>query len=307
MTPFIKDLSSSEEQKIAVTTTEGIELIGTFYEGKGNKGVFLLPGFTEHRSSLEEMAQSIQKADCHVWTFDINGQGESGGSWNLTEMIKSVTEIERTIKKRYGVTKLGAYGNSIGGMAVGIAATEDSSDIDCLCLVGCPTALQDVVAPWQRALLRNVSQAVLRYGTIIFDGVVALMNENYRNLTHRQFTEDGNYKPYAQFGAMKIPDIGKVIEDIENAPRLDDAVEKLTQPVLYVYGGEDKVIGVTKGILPEKIQRMTVKTRNKECIVVEGADHSLNTKTKIEDHFNQDPQYAWVREHIVRHFMNYIL
>ncbi|MBI2129683.1 alpha/beta fold hydrolase [Candidatus Woesearchaeota archaeon] len=296
-------------EKIEINMEDGVKIAGTYYDNSSAKnGVILFPGFTEHRSSLEEIAKKLNKY-FKTWTFDINSQGESSGSWDLRQMHKSVYVIQDIVRKRHGLTYLGAHGNSIGGMAVGLTAAQDEKILNCICLTSTPAGLQDIVPSYTQIFLSYVPLSLIRFGTIVFDEIESRRNVNYRNKSHAQFLTEEGYQPYAQFGALKIEDIKKLMQWITNAPRLDDAVEQIKQPALLVYGGEDKLLGIKGGKLPDQIKKMYDKlgSDTKELFIVDGADHGLNKATRIDDCFNQEPEYQFVKQKIIGHFCKYLL
>jgi alpha-beta hydrolase superfamily lysophospholipase len=132
-------------EKEIVRCDNNAELVGRVYNGNSKKGVILIPGFSEHKFSLYDIAERLNNEGYNVWAFDLNGQGESGGNWNLEEMAESIGDISKTLKDNYGLDKLGAFGNSLGGMAVGLSAASDKDSLDRICLSGAPTALQEVI------------------------------------------------------------------------------------------------------------------------------------------------------------------
>jgi len=288
--------------------TRNAEIVGTFYGNlSSNIGILAFPGFTEHRSSLDELCKMLSK-EFKVWAFDINSQGDSTGNWDLREIIESVYEIQRCLKDHYGLRKIGAYGNSIGGMAAGLNANE-GSNIESICLTSTPAALQDIVPWYNRLLLKSIPQSLVRYGTIQYDKTESLKNENYRNKSHVQFLTKEEYRPYAQFGAMKIPSLKNVMKWIGKAPRLDKYAGEITKPALLIYGGEDHMLGIKDSKLPKKIQRMyySIASKEKMLVIFKGADHSLNSKTQTDDCFNKGPEYGLVKKFIMDHFGHYFL
>jgi len=303
MTAKIREEEKDGKIEVTADIMPGVELVGNFYDNLSNNGVVLFPGFNEHRSSLDELAKKLNKADLKVWYFDINSQGESTGSFNMNQIIESIYATESGLRQRYGLRKLGAHGNSVGGMAVGIAAAKNSP-IECMCLTATPAGLQDIFPEWARNLLSYAPQSVLRYITIARDIILSSSNQNYRERTHKQFKTEKGYQPYAQWGAIKIYDPKELMESINRAPRLDDFAFNIMKPVLFVYGGEDQTIGIKDSELPSEVKDMykSIRSKDKRILVVKGADHSLNTVTDTDDCFNQDPKFAFVKDHIVEHF-----
>jgi alpha-beta hydrolase superfamily lysophospholipase len=301
-------MSKNSSEKLKVTVQGGISLAGNFYENcSANNGILLFPGVTEHRSSLEGLALELS-SEFKVWTFDINSQGESTGDFDLEQMQKSVYEIGKYVKKKHGLSKIGAYGNSIGGMAVGLVAAQEDFFYG-VCLTSVPAGIQDVVPGYLSSLMNYVPQSVLRFGTIVFDKLESRKNNNYKMKSHGGFYDGKKYKKYAQFGALKIDNIRNLSMWISNAPRLDDVAKKINSPILLIYGGEDSLLGVKRGVLPDKILNMykNIGSRDKDLMVINGADHSLNLKTEPDDCFNQDKEFSFLKRNILKHFSYYLL
>jgi alpha-beta hydrolase superfamily lysophospholipase len=307
MNDQIREYESDGIEKVEIKVNDHTNIVGTYYDNiSADKGIILFPGFTEHRSSLDETARMLNK-DFKAWTFDINSQGESTGMWTLKEIQESLYTIQQILKQRHGLKKVGAHGNSIGGMAIGLTATKES-DLDCICLTSTPAGLQDIVAPYARTMLSYVPQSLVRFGTILFDKMESRNNENYRKKSHPLFCDESGYKPHAQLGGLKISNLHELIQGITDAPRLDSEVSRITQPTLFIYGGNDTLLGIRQGQLPRQIQSMYQhKVGDKRLIIVEGADHSLNSVTRTDDCFNQDSKYQQVKTEIVNHFAKYLL
>ena len=126
---------------------------------------------------------------------------------------------------------------------------------------------------------------------------------------HAQFYQNGEYQPYAQYGALKIYNINDIMRWIREAPRLDESISRIRQPVLFIYGGEDQLIGVNHGVLPEQIKKMydKLETQEKKIIIVPGADHTLDRGEKTDSQFNSNPKYGFVKQIIFDHFAKYLL
>ena len=303
----VKEIKENGVEKTIVEVTPDIKLVGTFYDKKEtNKGVVLLPGFTEHRSSLDSLAEQLS-SDFRVWTFDLNSQGESTGFWNLNEMLVSFYIVHDKLKERYGLKQVGTHGNSLGGMVAGLIAYHEPELINALCLTSTPAGLQDIVPKSVRTIMKKTPQSWVRTGTILFDMFQSGVNSAYREKTHPQFRTEQGYQQYAQFGATKIPSIRKMMMGIERAPRLDTIAPEINQPTLLVYGGEDKMLGIKGSKVPTRIQRMIDSFSKGIWMVIADADHSLNTKTQPDGCFNQDQKYQFVRKHVLHHFKHYLL
>ena len=299
-----KDNTKVNSEQIQVKVNQNTLLVGNYFESASKNGIILLPGFTEHRSSLEGIALSLSK-EFKIWLFDINSQGESTGKWDLAEMQKSFTYLYQYILHRYGLSNIGAYGNSIGGMSIGLTAAQCNSDLKAICLASTPASVKDIIPLALCALIKIIPQPLIRYATILFDKNETKNNPAYREKSHRQFYSYHSYQDYAMFGAMKIQNIREIIEGLQKAPSLSRVAKQITLPVLFIFGGEDHFLGIRKNALPENISRMydRVASTEKELCIVLGADHSLNTTTKTDENFNQDSKYQFVKEMVFSYFM----
>ena len=52
-----------------ININQNIRIVGDFYDNSSSKGIILLSGYTEHRTSLSDLAKKLNK-DFKVWTFD---------------------------------------------------------------------------------------------------------------------------------------------------------------------------------------------------------------------------------------------
>jgi len=310
MNNSIKEMIDKDKQKVIVDTQNGAILVGTFRDNSSsNIGIIMFPGFSEHRSSLDDISEKLSNY-FKVWNFDVNGQGDSTGTLlDIMEMHESVDYIAKNFKSYYGLKKMGGFGNSSGGMAIGITAAKDHSILECICLTTTPAGLQDIVKWYMRGLLKIIPKFLVRYGTIIYDKKVSKKNENYRNKSHVSFKTEHGYQPYAQIGAARIPNHHQMLNTIKNAPRLDAYAQDIHQPILFIYGGEDKLNGFKHSKIPKKIRNMynNVIKVGKDILVVDNIDHGLNTKTKADDCLNQDPKYQFVKQRIIDFFCKYLL
>lgn len=292
-------LDLMQSARYDVQMPNGVILAGNFYENQASRaGIIIFPGFSEHRTSQSEMARKLQE-EFSVWIFDANGQGESTGRWYIPEMISSIAYLANQLGKKHDLS-IGAMGNSVGGIAVGLAAA-DGASLDSLCLTSTPAGLQDVVSKRDMYILENLPQSLLRAYTIGFDMFHAAINPEYRALTHAQFKTPNGYKSHAQMGALRIPDAKELLKNIIEAPRLDKKIHQIKQPILFVYGGQDQVIGLNEGFT-EELAIMMLRAEDVDLELVRGADHSLNKKTPTDSRFNHSPEFQYIKEKILEHF-----
>ena len=308
----MKNLSDKPGERVEIDTQNDATLVGRFFDSASNKGIIMLPGITEHKSSLYSFAKQLNGKGFKVWAFDLNSQGESTGNWDISQMQGSVEYLQRNLKKRHGLKRIGAFGNSSGGMAVGLAASRKDSDLECLCLTSTPSSVDSVTSKTLLKLAKHIPQGLVRAGAICLDKlqVDLLKNENYKSNSHPTFKTQEGYQPYAQIGALKIPNFRGFVESVLAAPKLSEHAQDIHQPVLLVYGGNDDVIGIRSSRLPANIQALydSIGSKEKRLIVVPGANHALNEGKMIMDEcLNQDPEYSWVKPEVNDHFCKYLL
>ena len=229
----LTDKVEENGEKVEIDTQNGATLVGNFFDYNSNKGIIMLPGITEHKESLYPFAEKLNQSGFKVWAFDLNSQGESTGNWDISQMQESAHYISRHLKRRYGLKKIGAFGNSAGGMAVGLASSKKDSDLECLCLTGTPSSVDGVISKTCLKLARYIPQSLVRAASIGFDKVQAdlLRNENYRRTSQPSFKTQNGYQSFAQFGALKISDLKEMAECALVAPRLSDYAQDIYQPI----------------------------------------------------------------------------
>lgn len=285
--------------------TSHAELAGSFWPNTGSKGVVLLPGISEYRSSFEPLASKLRD-EFNVWAFDINGQGASSGIWRPDQMVDSVSQLLKQLRADYELEGLGVAGNSVGGVTAGIVAAKQPRLVDALALLSAPAGLQDVT-PIARKVLRYTPARVLRAATIAFDVFETATNARYQEKTHRDFYTVDGYKPHAQFGATRIHDPKAFADSITQAPRLDAYASDIHQPTLAVYGGEARLFGISKNKLPAVTRQMLASIPGLEyTLIAPGADHSLNAQTPADACWNEDPNFAYVSLAVRNHFREFL-
>jgi len=157
--------------------------------------------------------------------------------------------------------------------------------------------------------LKYLPQCITKAGTIAFDKLASAISKNYRNKSHKDFFTETGYQNYAQIGALKIPSAKKVLEWFENAPKLEDFVDKINQPTLMIYGGEDRMLGIKNGELTDKLKKMYQKlgSKNKNLMIIPGVNHCFNEITFPDEDLCKDPKYDFMKEAILKHFEKWML
>jgi alpha-beta hydrolase superfamily lysophospholipase len=309
----MENLTKTEGERMELDTQNGAVLVGNFFDSGSNKGIIMFPGITENRFSLYDFARRLNQDGFKVWAFDLNSQGESSGRWDIAQMQGSAHYIQRELKRKYGLKRIGGFGNSAGGMAMGIAASRNDSALECLCLTATPNSIKQVVPESLIKIASYVPQPLARAIARGFEKVQKsiLKNDKYEIMPRSAFKSEEEYRACAQFGGLKIVNLKEAAKCALVAPKLSDHVKDIHQPTLLVYGGEDYAInGIQNSQLPENILNLydSLGTRDKKLVVVPGASHALNSPPiKMGDCLNQDPKYSWVKDEVSGHFCEYML
>lgn len=289
---IIEDL---EKKVTKIKGVNGSVLIGDAYRNlETNKGLILLPGLSEHRISMSDMAKFLSQ-DYNVWAFDLNAQGDSTGKWDLREMADSIHKIVGNLKEGYELEKIGLFGNSMGGMAGGIAASYTDSPLDVLCLSTTGGSMFDYTYAKQARDAANLHPSIIYGACVLFDWFETLTNKHYRNLTHKKM------KKHPFFGATKLGDPKEFFSSMLNAPQLIDYADKIEQPTLLIKGDKDLFLSL------DSVQQLyEIIPGNKQLWLIKGADHSLNGKTPTDSYFNHDSNYQFVKSEIKSFFNNHM-
>lgn len=110
-------VSTIREERVELTTTDGIKLIGTYYDAKSEKGILLLHMLERDRNTYSQLAKKLE--NYKVLAIDLRGHGESQGNWkeftstDFNDMLNDVKAGMEFLKKR-GANTLYIIGASIG-------------------------------------------------------------------------------------------------------------------------------------------------------------------------------------------------
>ncbi|MBI4918439.1 alpha/beta fold hydrolase [archaeon] len=294
----MKDLGNN---KISITTSNGAEIIGDYYHSDSNNGVIMIPGFSEPRDLSEMLAQELSK-DFKVWSFDLNSQGESTGNWNLEDMVSSFKEVQKEVKKNYGLEKLGAQGNSTGGIITGVIASSEESVLNAICLTSTPIALQDAFDEKYRKWLKRLPQALIKWGAV---KAFKLLQKKHGGEQREDRVK--SERDHLKLGSAKIYNIKKAVKDVDTAPMLDEYSQKITAPLLFIYGGEDHTSGFKDGKAPERFNKMysKIKSKEKQLRIYPKLNHRLYPVPQPKE--NLPPKYYLVKQDIAEFFKKYLI
>jgi alpha-beta hydrolase superfamily lysophospholipase len=265
--------------------------------------VLLFPGFTEHRTSLEDVAKKLYNNNFSTFYFDINSQGESLGEFSVRGIARSVFMLAHEIKKKYNFKKIGLFGNSLGAMSCAYAVKEDLP-VEGLFLSSCPNSINDFLSEFNASLLKKAPKPLINTYLKINDIKNTIKSKNYRNKTHKLIKE--NKQMY--YGALKITNHKVLFSQIMSSPKSETYFNKINVPTFMLYGGNDKCLGITKSKLPPNLDKLfnQLNIKNSERKVIENADHSMNKKTHADDKYNSSIEFSFVKDEICNFFKKYL-
>lgn len=84
-------------EKVSLKTSDGVEIVGDYYTGSGDKGALLLHMMPANRESWWGFALKLQERGFHVLAIDLRGHGESAGG---PEGYKNFTDEEHQASVR---------------------------------------------------------------------------------------------------------------------------------------------------------------------------------------------------------------
>ncbi len=293
-------MKSLGNNKVSVLTSNGADIVGDYYPNDSNKGIIMFPGFSEPRDLSKTLAEELSKT-YKVWSFDLNSQGESTGRWNLEDMVSSLKEVQKEVKKHYSLEKLGGHGNSTGGIITGIIASSKENVLDAICLTSTPLDLQSAFDEKYRRWLKRLPQSLVKWGAV--KAYKWLMDKSGGEQKEDRIRSE---RDHLKLGSAKIYDIKEAVKSIDTAPKLDDYAENITNPVLFIYGGEDTTSGFAKGKPPERINKMykKIKSKEKQLKIMTNLNHRLYPVPQPKE--NIPPKYYLVQKDIVEFFKKHL-
>jgi len=115
-------------ERVILKTSDNVNIIGDYYEGKGRDGVLLLHMMPADRKSWQSFALKLQKRGYDVLAIDLRGHGESAGgpngykNFSDEEHQKSILDAEAGVaflkKQGIGDGNIILMGASIGANLV---------------------------------------------------------------------------------------------------------------------------------------------------------------------------------------------
>lgn len=125
----------TQENKLTLTTQDGIKLSARYYSSNSEKGVILLHMLDNKKESYDLFAQSLNKEGYAVIAVDLRGHGESELNWKdfrLEEFKGMVFDAKaaHNYLLEKGITNVAIIGASIGSnTAINYAAEAEISTV----------------------------------------------------------------------------------------------------------------------------------------------------------------------------------
>jgi dipeptidyl aminopeptidase/acylaminoacyl peptidase len=226
------------------------------YRGKKAPALIFCHGFFDDKSKPLYVltARRLARDGFNVLRFDFRGCGDSEGKqedYCLSEEIKDLMSAIDFLKKRVETDEIGVWGHSHGASVAIIAATQ-CEEIGCVVASG---AITDHEKLWKK----NEIEEVERKGYLCYskDGMLFKVGK-------RMWMDAKKYKPLHY-------------------------VRKLRVPILFVHGGEDRIVGVEES-------RMLYERASapKELVLIPEAAHSFMNSEEVFERF-QEVLSRWFR------------
>ncbi|MBI2707280.1 MAG: alpha/beta hydrolase [Proteobacteria bacterium] len=154
----------TETKRITFQNSRGLTLVGHLSLESSDKIVIMSPGSCSDKSSqgrFDVYARRLNENGISALAIDFSGCGESDDD-SLT-IEKEVDDLKSAIKfvRSQGYTKIGLYGNSLGGL---ISLIAFSPDIQTIAMTGGLTGPRKF--DWEKLLTVNQKQELQEYGHV---------------------------------------------------------------------------------------------------------------------------------------------
>lgn len=171
---FIVDRQFFKGEKIQFQSQEGIDLLGTYYEGNVDFGIVFLPGFGSDQVMMRNMMAEFRGWNIHLFTFDYGGHGRSAGSLGMdnaqTDVVANqILTAKEEFKAVSGLSddEILLMGHSMGARCAIQATIMDPTPVAGLILLGTQinlitnvqasffTGVQDADLAWVQSMNAN--------------------------------------------------------------------------------------------------------------------------------------------------------
>jgi len=245
------------EEKVFFKTSDGLRLCGILSIPKTEtvKCIILCHGIGYHKDEDEDLFKNFAKRlydlGFTIFRFDFRGQGESGGKSIDMTVSGEVRDIEAAVKylQKRDFKEFGILSQSFAGGAVSFFSLTHQNIIK-------------TIVFWN---------SVIDYGQFI-NPVLPWQVKYWGRPAFERVDEFG----FTEIGGNKFKVGKKLMEEIKTLKPWE-ALLKISVPVLFVHGDEDRFVRVEDSI---KYSRMM---RNTKLEIIKGADHGFHETPKFAE------------------------
>jgi alpha-beta hydrolase superfamily lysophospholipase len=272
------------------TTTDGTRLLvrhwlpdeaaaGGAWAGRPWAHVLLVHGLGDHSGRYEHVGQQLSAAGLDTWSFDLRGNGGSGGRRGHVErwsqLHDDLAERLRAVRDVAGDRPVVLYGHSMGTLIVLGYLLSDRPKPD-LVVAGSP-ALDSTLSSWKKALARLLGRIAPTLP--IPNGIDGRTLSRDPAVGEKAAADPVTCRvSTARFGAEGLAEQARVRRDYRGLPPI---------PMLVLHGLDD-------GLVPSSASEILGSLPNVERRTYPGLRHELHNEPEGSQIL--DEVIAWIRE-----------
>src|SRR5512140_2886935 len=272
------------------TTADGTSLLvrhwlpdeaaaGGAWAGRPWAHVLLVHGLGDHSGRYEHVGEQLSAAGLDTWSFDLRGNGGSGGRRGHVErwsqLHDDLAERLRAVREVAGHRPVVLYGHSMGTLIVLGYLLSDRPKPD-LVVAGSP-ALDSTLASWKKALARVLGRIAPTLP--IPNGIDGRTLSRDPAVGERAAADAVTCKvSTARFGAEGLAEQARVRREYRGLPPI---------PMLVLHGLDD-------GLVPSSASEILGTLPNAERRTYPGLRHELHNEPEGPQIL--DEVIAWIRE-----------